>query len=111
MKQVLHGLTKKISAQIIRRTVEDHEVVETLVATKVITGLLLPLKARAISCKPEGERSWIWKELTTAERLELGWTFVDAGDQKRYRVMSVMDYSIAGFYVYELAQRGQGAAS
>lgn len=107
MRQALRGWTKRMTIQIIKRSIQDHESVEEVVAPIVISSVLMPLQKRKIDVKPEGERTWIWWEMHTTEKLELGWTFINCSDGTRYRVMSTEDYSQAGFYKYELVQRAK----
>ena len=111
LNKALSGLTERIPVQIIKREITDHEVVESIAATERISGLLLPMPARKLLTKAEGERSWKWYELTTVDLLELGWTFVDLRDGFRYRVMSIEDQHRAGFYKYDLVQRAKPPAS
>jgi hypothetical protein len=105
MRQALRGWTKRLTIQIIKREIADHEVVEEVVAPQVISAVILPMKAREISIKSEGERTWLWWTMHTTESLMLGWTFIDVDTGKRYRVMASEDYSQGGFYKYDLVQR------
>ena len=66
-------------------------------------GCFQPLKDEELQFKPEGQRSWSWYwihakagtlNLQTADKI----TF----NNKRYKVMSVKDYSLNGFIEYQI---------
>ena len=68
-------------------------------------GVWQPLKMENLMSKPEGQRSWEWiwihaksgsLNLQTADKVRF--------NNKRYKVMSVKDYSLNGFVEYELVR-------
>ena len=74
---------------------------------EVITfrGVVQPLRDEQLQFKPEGQRSWQWlwihaltsvQNLQTQDKIEF--------NNKRYKVMSVKDYSLYGYIEYELVQ-------
>lgn len=68
-------------------------------------GCWQPLKDEALQFKPEGQRSWEWIWIHSKS----GPLALETGDkviffQKRYKVMSVKDYSLNGFIEYQLVR-------
>ena len=68
-------------------------------------GVWQPLKDEDLQFKPEGQRSWEWiwihaksgtLNLQTADKVVF--------NNKRYKVMSVKDYSLNGFIEYQLVR-------
>lgn len=68
-------------------------------------GVWQPLKDEDLQFKPEGQRSWEWiwihaksgtLNLQTADKVIF--------NNKRYKVMSVKDYSLNGFIEYQLVR-------
>ena len=66
-------------------------------------GCFQPLKDEELQFKPEGQRSWSWYwihaksgtlNLQTADKIIF--------NNKRYKVMSVKDYSLNGFIEYQI---------
>ena len=105
MKQGLRGLGRRITCQVIKQRVVDHEAVQAGVDMLRATVLMVPMPARKIAFKPEGQRTWKWWSGTSSTRLELGWYLKAANDGKRlYEVISQEDWSQARVYNYDFAE-------
>lgn len=81
----------------------DRGLVTTLIETINFQGVWQPLKDEQLQFKPEGQRSWTWiwihakagtLNLTTQDKVIF--------NDKRYKVMTVKDYSLNGYIEYEL---------
>jgi len=68
-------------------------------------GVWQPLKMENLMSKPEGQRSWEWIWIH-AKSGELNLQTADKVifNNKRFKVMSVKDYSLNGFVEYELVR-------
>ena len=66
-------------------------------------GCWQPLRDEELQFKPEGQRSWQWIWIH-AKSFELNLQTADKVifNNKRYKVMSVKDYSLNGFVEYQL---------
>lgn len=88
------------------KTATDGVVVETpdgVLQSIPFMAVVEPISAQRLMVKPEGQRSWTWLTLWTTQKLKLDDLIVTA-DLKRFRVMSVADWSKAGYYFYEITQ-------
>jgi len=72
-------------------------------------GVWQPLSMERLRIKAEGERSWKWYWVHS--QIDLGLKNDDTiiFNDKQYRVMGVKDYSLNGFYEYELVEDYIGA--
>lgn len=103
MRGVLKGFSKPVELTVVKKTLVDFDVAETAVATMKVVGLLVPASPRKVLMKPEGQRTWKWLDFYTEKALTLDWVMRDK-DGREYRIMGVSDWSIAGFYQYDLAE-------
>ncbi len=93
--------------QIVKSTV-DFQLVET--ATDItFRGVIQPLSNRDLRLKPEGQRAWTWLQLHAQTVLNL-----EVDDVVKYlgvqtRVMARKDYTLYGYFVYELVQDFTGS--
>jgi hypothetical protein len=87
---------------IVTKDVVDFQTEEVL-AEYNFDGLFYPKQAREIALKPEGQRTWRWWSMVTSKDLELD-TIVKDVNGKQFRVMASTNYSIAGFYDYDLTE-------
>lgn len=66
-------------------------------------GCFQPLKDEELQFKPEGQRSWSWYWIhAKAGTLNLQTADKIIFNNKRYKVMSVKDYSLNGFIEYQI---------
>ena len=66
-------------------------------------GCFQPLKDEELQFKPEGQRSWSWYWIHAKEgTLNLQTADKIIFNNKRYKVMSVKDYSLNGFIEYQI---------
>lgn len=107
MRDALRGLTRRVTAQVIKQKVVDHEAVQDPRDILRASLVLMPMPARKIAIKPEGQRTWKWWEATSSIPLELGWYLKIDKDRKvkrLYEVMEESDLSQARVYAYEFAE-------
>ncbi len=110
MGAALWGLTEESQFALLRKTIVDHELVETNDVVLRFQGTLKP-KARAVVPLSEGERDWkAWDMETVAELPED--SIIADFSGKQYRVMSLTDWSRSGgYYTYVLQEQpAQGGA-
>ena len=68
-------------------------------------GVWQPLKDEQLQFKPEGQRSWEWVWIhAVAGTLNLNTADKVIFNNKRYKVMSIKDYSLNGFIEYQLCR-------
>lgn len=68
-------------------------------------GVWQPLRDEQLQFKPEGQRSWEWIWIhAKSGTLNLSTQDKVIFNSKRYKVMSVKDYSLNGFIEYELVR-------
>ena len=74
-----------------------------------LSGVWTPLGSRKLAIKPEGQRSWIWKQLVTTSDAELAPDdVVRAQDGLTYRVMESTKWENNGLVEYHLVQNYTG---
>lgn len=73
-------------------------------------GVIQPLSGRKLELKPEGQRTWTWLLLHAEMTLQLDVDDVVTYKDVRMRVMTQKDFSIYGFYEYELVQDWEGSS-
>ena len=93
---------QKMTLKRIEKKVIDAKEVEIETSFNSL-GLIEPMKPQEISMKPYGQRAWKWNNLftTTADfRVE------DVIDFRgtRFRVLNKIDFSIYGYFKYELVE-------
>lgn len=105
MKDALRGIGRRVSVQIIKQKIVDHEAVQKPVDLMRVTIVLVPMPARKIAIKPEGQRLWKWWSGTSSVKLELGWYLKADKDGKRlYEVLEEEDWGQARIYAYGFAE-------
>ena len=105
MRDATRGLGRRVTVQVIRQVVEDHESVQKPVDLKRITIVLVPMPSKKIEIKPEGQRIWKWWMGTTTSKLELGsFLKIDKDKGKLYEVMEADDWGQARVFNYHLAE-------
>lgn len=105
MRDALRGLTRRITVQVIKQKIVDAEAVQDPRDLLRASIVLMPLSARKIAIKPEGQRIWKWWEGTSSVKLEVGWYLKpDKDGKKLYEVMADSDLSQARVYAYEFAE-------
>lgn len=72
-------------------------------------GVIQPLSSRALTIKPEGQRSWTWFMLHADPVLSLNTDEVITYNGVQTRVMARKDYSLYGYMYYELVQDWTGS--
>ena len=110
VRQALRGLTMRRQFHVIRKVVTDFEAIESVEHTETISVVIHPMSARAISVKPEGQRSWKWLDIWSPIELRIDWTLRD-NDGRLYRIMGEHDWAQGGFFHYEMSQMPEMEAS
>ena len=105
MRQATRGLGRRVTVQIIKQVVDDHEAVQKPVDVKRISIVIVPMPPKKIMIKPEGQRTWKWWMGTTTNKLATGsFLKIDKDPGKLYEVMEAEDWSQARVYHYHLAE-------
>ncbi len=110
MRGALRGWTRPITITLIRKQLVNYEAKEGNAIQIQTTGVLQPLSAEKLELKPEGERSWVWKQLHCAYP-EMQTDNVAIIFGVRYRVMAKTSFADYGFVKYELVEDFQNAAN
>lgn len=108
MGNTLNGWMQPISFGVVTKTVVNFQVVETQNLLS-FQGVWQPFSARQLSIKPEGERAWKWYMLHAQIALPLKPDDVVTYLGVQYRVKSDSDYSLYGYYQYELIEDYTGS--
>lgn len=86
----------------ITQSIVDGDVVQSI-ETIDFKGVFQPLKDEQLQFKPEGQRSWEWFWIhAQAGSLNLQTQDKIIFNNKRFKVMSVKDYSLNGYIEYEV---------
>lgn len=86
----------------ITQSIIDGDAVQT-VTKYSFNGVWQPLRDEQLQFKPEGQRSWEWYWVhAQAGQLNLQTQDKIIFNGKRYKVMSVKDYSLNGYIEYEI---------
>ncbi len=105
MRDALRGIGRRVTCQVIKQKVVDHEAVQGGVELLRATLVLTPMTPRKIAIKPEGQRLWKWWTGTSSVKLALGWFLrVDKDAKKLYEVMEENDWGQARVYLYDFAE-------
>lgn len=72
-------------------------------------GVIQPMSNRALQIKPEGQRAWTWLLLYADSTLGLGVDDVVIWNGVQTRVMALKDFSLYGYWVFELVQDWEGS--
>jgi hypothetical protein len=105
MRDVLRGIGRRVTVQVIKQKTVDHEAVQQGVALSRLSVVLTPMPARKIAIKPEGQRKWKWWTCTSSAQLRLGWFLKADKDERRlYEVMEEEDWGQARVFTYGVAE-------
>lgn len=104
MSGALWGLTQENQFALLRKTIVDHQLVETNDVVARFQGTLQAVKEKDVIPLREGERDWKFWNMLTKEKLP-GDSIVADRSGRQYRVMSVGDWSQSGYFVYLLAEQ------
>ncbi len=108
MTGALFDYFQQMSFTIVSKVVKGFLVQETG-TTYNFHGVIQPFTPRQLYLKPEGERAWSWYTLHSDLALELQVDDVVTYQGKPTRVMSRLNYSAYGFYIFELVQDFTGS--
>ncbi len=91
--------------EIVKKTITDHRLVETSKVRPALyfEGTRQPVPPSKLMVKSEGERKFVWWTLYSEVALERDWIVKDENGMN-YRVMSVTNWSQAGYYQFELIE-------
>lgn len=102
MAETLTGWEIPLTFIKITQSIQEGDKVVTETPINFI-GVWQPLSMEQLQSKPEGQRSWSWFWVhAKSGSLELQTQDKILFNNKRYKVMSVKDYSLNGFCEYEL---------
>lgn len=105
MRVALRGMGRRVSVQVIKQKVVDHEAVQAGVELARCSIVLVPMPARKIAIKPEGQRLWKWWTGTSTVKLELGWYLKPDKESKiMYEVLAEDDWGQARVRTYDFAE-------
>ena len=102
MAQTLTGWEVPLVLEKITQSIVDGD---RVTSTKKINflGVFQPLRDEELQFKPEGERSWEWYWIhAKSGTLNLKTQDKIIFQNKRYKVMSIKDYSLNGFIEYQI---------
>lgn len=104
LSEALSGLSQTMNIFKVKKTMEvTGEIFETLSAIN-FEGIIQPMKAFAISLKPEGQRSWRWYTMHSPIGLPLVLDDVLYYADTKYRVAEVLEFNQYGYFEYHLVQ-------
>lgn len=102
MRTTLSGWESPLTLVKITQNVVDGDVIQTETPINFM-GVWQPLRDEQLQFKPEGQRSWSWYWIhAKAGTLNLQTQDKIIFQSKRYKVMSVKDYSLNGYIEYEV---------
>lgn len=93
---------------VVSKSVSAFQVVEVGESVE-FWGVVQPLTGRKLEIKPEGQRNWNWIWIHSQVQLPLTTDDVIQYLGIQYRVMSQKNFSIYGYYEYELVEDYTGA--
>lgn len=104
MAETLTGWEVPLTLVKITQSIVEGDSVKT--ETKInFMGVWQPLRDEQLQFKPEGQRSWEWVWIhAKSGTLNLNTQDKVIFNSKRYKVMSIKDYSLNGFIEYELVR-------
>jgi hypothetical protein len=103
VRTTLQGRFRVLDLAKIQKTIVDHVVQEEQIPIST-SGVIYPLAATKLVLKPEGQRSWEWKELWATSDLVLKTDDRIIYRGVKYRIMSQIDWSDNGAVGYELVK-------
>lgn len=108
MSDTLTSWLIPLTLEKVQQSVVDGYAVKT--STKIdFMGVFQPLKDEQLQFKAEGQRSWEWYWIhAQAGSLNLKTQDKIIFQDKRYKVMSVKDYSLNGFIEYQVIRDYEG---
>ena len=102
MANTLNGWESSLTLIKISQNIVEGDVVQTETPINFM-GVWQPLRDGQLQFKPEGQRSWSWYWIhAKSGSLNLQTQDKIIFQGKRYKVMSVKDYSLDGFIEYEV---------
>lgn len=90
------------------KVIENFEVKETT-QNILFSGVWQPMGPEVLRLKPEGERSWSWFTCHSPTNINLQTDDVIRFRDVQYRVKQKYDYSLYGYYQWDLVQDYTGA--
>ncbi len=90
------------------KTIVDFQNVETPTDIQFM-GVWQPFSSRKLSMKPEGQRAWKWFTVHSGIALGLKPDEVITYLGTQYRVMADSDYSLYGYFEYEIKEDYEGS--
>ena len=104
MAETLTGWEVPLTLVKVTQSIIDGDSVKTETLINFL-GVWQPLRDEQLQFKPEGQRSWEWVWIhAKSGSLNLSTQDKVIFNDKRYKVMSVKDYSLNGFIEYELVR-------
>jgi hypothetical protein len=104
MTNAVQAWAQQLEFVVVSKDIENFEIQENYITRRVL-GTKQPLKAQALTIKPEGQRSWKWYELHLTPQVKINVDdFIRFGCNDQYRVMAKEDFSEYGYVRYEIAQ-------
>lgn len=104
MAETLTGWEIPLTLVKVTQSIIDGDSVKTETLINFL-GVWQPLRDEQLQFKPEGQRSWEWIWIhAKSGSLNLSTQDKVIFNDKRYKVMSVKDYSLNGFIEYELVR-------
>lgn len=103
MGQTLDQWLQPLTVGIVTKTIKNFQSVETMVQY-TFRGVWQVFTARQLMLKPEGQRAWSWYMIHTQTDLVLKVDDVFEYKGKQYRVMLKKNYSLYGYFEYDVVQ-------
>ena len=103
MGAALSGWAKNLTIGIVTQVVAPDGDSQNTVNNVNFMGMIQPLSIRALTLKPEGQRSWSWLQIhALSGTLNLKTQDLIIIDNVQYKVMGVFDYSRDGYREYHV---------
>lgn len=104
MASALNGWEVPLTFIKITQSIVDGDVVKTETPIQ-FTGVWQPLRDEELQFKPENQRSWSWYWIhAKSGSIDLQTQDKFIFQDKRYKVMSLKDYSLNGFIEYQVVR-------
>lgn len=104
MSGAFWGLTSDSQFALLRKTVVDHQLVETNDVVMRFQGTLQAVRDQVVIPLREGQRDWKFWNMLTKQELPPDSIVADRAG-KQYRIMNVGDWSASGYWTYLLAEQ------
>lgn len=108
MSTTLNGWMVPLTFGIVTK-VQNGFYTQEVVSYKTFNGVMQPLNMERLKIKPEGQRDWQWWWCHSQTDLGLKQDDTVIFSGKQYRVYGTKDYSLNGYYEYELVEDYTGA--